>query len=286
MSGHILFPTDFSERSLGALPHALSFAKAFNSEIHALYGSDHKHDAEAYKVHSQTIKDIATNKGVTLQITNISGEDVAELIVDEAKMNPPIVAVMATHGRAPLSKWMLGSITEQVLRYIQIPVVLVTPHAEKRVWEGIRTILVGIDFSLESHHALAWASLVAQKCNARVHVMHTIESGVFASTPFEFPSLTHLVPNAETTVNEAFKNFDSNIQFSTLPDHHVAHGIAHKELIRLAGEINADMIVIGPHGSGGMKDFLIGSTTDRVVRTASCPVLVAKTAPDKGLASI
>ncbi len=279
MARHIFFPSDFGETSQAAFPVALTLAQSFQSDLVIFHGR-HPKQSEPHSSVLKPFAKLAEELGIGFQVQMTDGNDIADLALKEFTEFPPIMTVMGTHGRTPLAKWMLGSITERILRFANIPVLLVTPHSALRKWEGIKKILVGVDFSLQSHYALEWANLIAAKCSAEIHVMHIIESGVLEGTPFEFPSLKNLVPNAEATVNDAFGNFEANIHIVDSPIHHVSHGIAHRELVKVADENQIDLIVIGPHGSGGMKDLLIGSTADRVVRTSKCPVLVAKTKPD------
>ena len=54
---------------------------------------------------------------------------------------------------------------------------------------------------------------------------------------------------------------------------HLTEGVAHEEIARLAEEIGAGMIIMGTHGRSGMRHFLLGSVTERVVRTSKVPVL-------------
>ena len=278
MYDDILYPSDFSKPSRVALPVAIDLCRILELKLTAFHGKVRSAEEHEYS-DLETVNILTREAGVPFAIEYDSGDDVADLVVKRCRSKPPLLCVMGTHGRRPLAKWMMASITEQVMRHSQRPLVLVPPHVADRKWEGIRTILVGIDFSLPSRHALAWASVISRKSSATVHVMHTIESGVLTGTPFEFPSMKELIPNAQQTVMEAFKNFDSNILFPTVPHHHVATGVAHKEIVKLALTIPADLLILGPHGSGGMKDLLIGSTTDRVVRMSPCPVFIAKGAP-------
>ncbi|MDK9699704.1 MAG: universal stress protein [bacterium] len=275
---HILFPSDFGKSSQAALPVALTLAQTFQIELRAFHGipaNGDEHDFDNF----ETVQLLAEQNGLPFASTYNKGDDITAMILHQASIDPPVATVMGTHGRGPIAKWVMGSITETILKQITTPLVLVTEHAMDREWKGIKTILVGIDFSLQSRFALGWASVIAKRTDAVIHVMHTIETGQMSGTPFEFPSLSNLDQNSEETVRQAFRNFDSNIQFAALPHHHVCSGVAAKEIVRLANEISADLLIIGPHGNGGVKELLIGSTTDRVVRTANCPVMIAKSQP-------
>jgi len=60
-------------------------------------------------------------------------------------------------------------------------------------------------------------------------------------------------------------------------EHRVAEGYASEEILRLAGEMKCDLIVMGTHGRTGLRRFLVGSVADEVLRKATCPVVVQKT---------
>lgn len=276
---HILFPTDFSAHSFATLNSAVSFVKILDAELVLMYCKSSEEDFKQIKSASDSFERKLQELQIPYTFLNCLGTDAGESIIQESTSNPPLLLIMSTHGRHPLTKWMLGSITERVMRHTPTPTLLVSPHGSKHTSDAIKTILVGVDFSIESRQALNWAKFISQKCEGEIHVLHTIESGVLQGTPFEFPSLQNLVPNAEQTILEAFKNFDSNIAFPTLSHHHVTHGIASKEMVSLADKLAANLVVIGPHGSGGMKELLIGSTTDRIVRMSPCPVFIAKKSP-------
>lgn len=276
----ILFPTDFAQPSLAALPYAISFSKILDADIivmHCKTSNEDEHDFLTMK--NRFFQELESYQ-TTYQLHITQGKDPSSQIIYECEATKPTLLIMSTHGRHPLAKWMLGSITEQVMRHTPTPALLVPCNPQRQPSKEIKTILVGIDFSLPSRQALNWAKFISNQCNGEIHILHTIESGVFQGTPFEFPSLQNLVPNAEQTILEAFKNFDSNISFPTLSHHHVLTGIASKEMVTLAEKLNAHLLVIGPHGSGGMRELLLGSTTERVVRMAPCPVFIAKNSPE------
>ncbi|MCX7835062.1 MAG: universal stress protein [bacterium] len=280
MKKTILFPTDFAKPSFTALQYAISFASILNAEIQIMHcKSSNDEDTHIESMKEQFVNELQkTQTNYQFQFT--FSKDPSTQIIQACTTNNPTLLIMSTHGRHPLAKWMLGSITEQVMRHTPTPVILVPCNTKQQVPNLIKVILVGIDFSLPSRQALNWAKYISKQCDGEIHILHTIESGVFQGTPFEFPSLQNLVPNAEQTILEAFKNFDSNIPIPTLSHHHVLTGIASKEMVALAEQLNAQLLVIGPHGSGGMRELLLGSTTERVVRMSPCPVFIAKNSPE------
>jgi nucleotide-binding universal stress UspA family protein len=138
----------------------------------------------------------------------------------------------------------------------------------------IDNILVPIDFSPASMQMLDYAAALAARFYANVHLVHIYP-----------PDDAALVPGAGDLMRQTAEELFSN-QLS--PEHrekvrsfwpqncHVRSGIAYQEICELAREIHADLIVLATRGHTGLKHVLLGSTAERVVRTAPCPVLVIR----------
>jgi nucleotide-binding universal stress UspA family protein len=143
----------------------------------------------------------------------------------------------------------------------------------------IKNILVPIDFSPLSKKALQYAAPFAQKHEARITLVHVVE-------PVLYPEnyLGAIPPDAELVninrAKEARKELATLRQSeigSTMPAELFVHiGYPAEEIINIAGDEDADLIVIATHGHTGMKHVFLGSTTERVVRHAPCPVLVVR----------
>jgi nucleotide-binding universal stress UspA family protein len=141
----------------------------------------------------------------------------------------------------------------------------------------IRRILFATDFSENSKWALTYALSFAQKYDAKLYILHVIQQpsyplGMYAEISFD--AMDKFNRNiSEVTAKEmknlcevelgGFKNYESLI----------VNGIPFLEIIRAAQGKEADLIVVGTHGRTGLDHVLFGSTAEKVVRKASCPVL-------------
>ncbi len=142
-------------------------------------------------------------------------------------------------------------------------------------------IVCPVDLSEVSMGALRLAVSVADQCEASLVVMNVVEP-IVAPSDFTFGPLTtgevedRLVERSEQALKELAANLD-------LPPARVAvrveRGRASSEIVRAAQEEKADLIVIGTHGYTGVAHVLLGSTAERVIRKAPCPVLTVR-APD------
>lgn len=141
------------------------------------------------------------------------------------------------------------------------------------------TILVPTDFGEGSDAAIAYAVELAKVIGAELVVLHTYEIPVVG-----FPDGT-LVATAELTTRVlegartglagiATKLEPSGVRVRTL----VKQGDTWRTILEVADEVSAGLIVMGTHGRRGLPRALLGSVAEKVVRTASCPVLTVRAA--------
>lgn len=136
------------------------------------------------------------------------------------------------------------------------------------------------DFSERSLSALPWVRKMAETMQADVRCIYVVEEPQIYSTldmgPVAIPSVTELVRNAETRI-EAF--IKTNLKaFGSPPKASVLVGRPAEEIANYARDHEATMIIMTTHGYSGVKHLLLGSTTEGVLRHASCPVLSIRTA--------
>lgn len=141
-------------------------------------------------------------------------------------------------------------------------------------------VIVAYDFSPSSEQALARAIEVAAR--APQHVLHIVSvldphdraasGGVLGDVTYE--TADRLQEMIVESVTAAFANRPtaSEVQFFV----HARIGKPVAEILLLAAEVGADLIFIGSHGKTGLERILLGSVSERVVREAGCPVLVAR----------
>lgn len=139
----------------------------------------------------------------------------------------------------------------------------------------MKNILVPIDFSEYSEHALYMAASVASKVKAELHLVHTLNMGD-----------SHLLDEEDDAIKAApyimamEKRFSNYIKKPYLSDLKVSYSVrqksVHEEIEEVIEEVNADLIVMGSHGSKGLQEFFIGTNTQKVVRNSKVPVMVIK----------
>jgi len=295
----ILCPVDFSDQSRHALAHAAAIAQWYGSTITVLYVhpvvpiAAYAPGAPAFPPYVVTAGDrdklLASMKqfaegevssGVALAFEVVEGSAVPEIFNRAAAIRSDLI-VLGTHGRSGFDRLMLGSVTEKVLRKAACPVLSVPPkvHDGESARPVFKTILSAVDFSDSSLHALQYSMALAQEADARLTVLHVIELPADAHE-----QLPHLSPGVREYVNSVESDRGERLR-ALVPDRVRAYcnvetmittGKPYREVLRIAGEQGANLIVMGIRGRGAADLLFFGSTAQHVVREATCPVLTLR----------
>jgi len=135
--------------------------------------------------------------------------------------------------------------------------------------EGGGLIVVGVDGSPDARRALDWALSEARLRGWRCLLVHSYDYGMAASSPFVAPAFEDISAAAQATLDHEL----SAARESGLPvEGKVVFGRAAKSLIDAAHD--ADLLVVGSRGRGGLKGALLGSVSSTCVHHATCPVVV------------
>ncbi len=139
----------------------------------------------------------------------------------------------------------------------------------------VRQILVPTDFSESAHNALAHARLYAARFDAELILLHVVETLAvgYASDLFPVPMAEVFQEMAGQAESELARLAGELRAAGLRVRELVTQGKPSAEIVRVAQEQHADLIVVGTHGKGVLDHALFGSTTERVVRKAPCPVL-------------
>ena len=143
---------------------------------------------------------------------------------------------------------------------------------------NIQRILVPIDFSEHSKNALKYAIPFAQKFNASIDLIYVVEPTIYPAD-FSFGQIGF--PNVEEELRTRGSNELGNLMKKEIADKVVSRKIVRTgkpfyEINQYALEENISLIIIATHGHSGMEHILFGSTAEKVVRKAPCPVLVVR----------
>jgi len=197
------------------------------------------------------------------------GDAAGEIIRHAAELAADLI-VMGTHGRGGFDRFTLGSVAEKVLRKAPCPVLTLPPGATRRAVVEYRSILCPVDFSPSSERSVEFALSLARNGQATVTVLHVIET-----VDEDVDGRPH------ATEAEALHSLvATRVQPSDRVTELLAIGKPHREILQVANDCRADLIVIGVRGRGPVDLTLFGSTTNQVVRRAACPVLTVRSGGD------
>jgi nucleotide-binding universal stress UspA family protein len=216
------------------------------------------------------------------------GEPAAEIAELARHVGADIVA-MATHGQTGLRHLLLGSVAEQVLRELTIPLLLVRPSdvAESdppaRVARRQLNVVVPLDGSRIAEQALDRAASLPAIAGARL-VLVAVEPMVVDIGVAEIGVVPYwMLANHEAAVarlNEYLKQIAARLARAGLEvETRLAEGNPAEEILRISGSEQADLIVMATHSRGGVKRLLLGSVADKVLRGAHVPVLLMRGQP-------
>lgn len=296
-NANILVAHDFSTGSNCALDYGIEFAVENKANLHFLHvevlygpinfpGHPNKTKAQLFReaLQADIEKSIEKQGFEKSEIGSISYsilQDIAAApaIIDYAKQNKIDLVVLGTHGRRGLTRKIMGSVAEEVVRLAPCTVFTVTEHLEfVPLAERLNTIAVPFDFSNHAFLALSYAKEVASSFSATIDVIHVVEEKLHpsfykADIKPVYAEKNNLQEKIHDEIQKIYENLPSpkvDATFTILSGHPV------KELVNYTKNKAHDLIVISTHGLAGLDRAVLGSVTERVVRLATCPVITVK----------
>lgn len=279
MYDRILFPTDGSDGATAVLDHVLDVAATHSATLHVLYVADTTHQSatrvggtvvdalerEGEQLVEETAKRAAERDVPT--VTDVLQGGVSGTITAYAEEHDIDIVAMPTHGRTGLERMLLGSVTERVLRSATVPVLVFPPDAEPTSYP-YRSVLVPTDGSECASVALDHVAGTVQSEETAVHVLSVVD---IASLGIDVRSQLQ-VDALEKRAQQVVDSARSSIAASTIGA--VEHGPSvYEAILSYVDDHGVDLVVMGTHGRTGVNRYLLGSVTEKVVRTAPVPVL-------------
>jgi nucleotide-binding universal stress UspA family protein len=299
---NVLCPVDFSDCSKLALGYAFAMAKRYSARLMVQYvlaplnifyynymlpgGPDQEFDQEMQRHAGEMLKgfteEVLAGKCSCEELLSF-GKPVTE-ILKAAKREQANLLIMGTHGRSGLERFLLGSVTEKILRKAPCPVLVVRcgvkqhPGADASEFGGYRGILVPVDLTEHSARTLSHAVELATDFQATLFIVHILEQ---PSSPGIDPSYTGMLLDYWTEIqSEARRMLDelvrSCVEGKVAEEHWVAIGRPAEEILLASREKNADLIVMGAKPSWLTNLGSMGTTAHRIICHAESPVLLLR----------
>lgn len=293
MFDRILVPVDFSEHSQAALGHAASFAAAFDSELELVHVVEHVvhshtpffnrelllgeelHDKAlaAAEVSMQQLLPLVPPAGARGVRTQVLSGTLPETLVEHAERTGVGLIIASTHGRTGFSRWLMGSVSERLLRVAHCPVLVARGGSAAPA--RIERMLVAVDLSEHSRTALSVAAAVATRLGASLEVLY-----VWAAPYYDEP-LREQAGLFERIREQARAELDEFVDAAGLPPglsvaRTIVSGTPTAEIQERVQRTGVDLLVLGTHGRGGVKRWVLGSVAEATARYAGCATLVVR----------
>jgi nucleotide-binding universal stress UspA family protein len=296
----ILCPLDFSRFSHHALEQAMALARETGAEVVALHAcavapvTDVVHVGAAIPFEPARLP-VSERQAIVRELDDVIREvgagglvvtpkvverNPVDAIVETAERWPADLIVMGTHGRSGFERLLLGSVAEKVLRKAICPVLTVPRRlTSPKQALAFGRILCAVDFSGASLRALDYAAALAAYEGPGVEALHVIElfgDGISSRDvgPLDTPDFRQgLLTTTRERLHAAVLD---DLRARTTIVETVTFGKPYKEILRLADESRADLIVLGVQGRNAADLLFFGSTAQHVVRQAECPVLTIR----------
>jgi len=281
MFDRLLVPVDGSDESVRALEQAVALARTVDASIHVLTVVDVEELETAADV-DPSLEAAASMLEESLEAVDSSDLPTTtavergvpdEAIRTYAEENAIDMVVMGTHGRTGVRRFVIGSVTEKVVRLSDVPVLVV------RVTEGGPTvpfddILVPTDGSEGATAAVDAAAILALAFDATVHVVSVVDSAATTVEGGWSVMLDDLEDAAEENVEALADTFrDRGVEEVVTA---VDVGTPYRSLKDYAESEDVDLVVMGTHGRSGVERYLLGSVTEKLLRTCAAPVLAVR----------
>lgn len=289
----IVCTTDFSDFSNRAIPFGVALAREFGAKLYlchvidlssvAMYGEGFSDplmlESKITDYAHKHLQDLIGDADIAWESLTSVGHTADEIALIAKEKGADLV-VSATHGRSGLKRLILGSVTERLMRTLPCPMYIVRSlerdlAAPVMAEMKLKRILVGCDFSADSDLAVQYGISLAQEFQTELHLAHVLEPRVYKDM------LTQTAAGGDSgreglreKLTQKLKSMvpEEARQWCT-PETLLLAGHPSDELTKYAVVNDMDLIVLGVRGHSVMESLLVGSTTDRVVRQAPCPVL-------------
>ena len=279
----ILLPYDGSDGATAVLHHAGELAGWADATVHVLFVADTTRDSVTV-VEGQTVDalvregdDVVGEAERTLQSlgvdhqTDVVQGNPAPTIVEYADRYGHDLIVMPTRGREGISRHLVGSVTEKVVRLSSVPVLTARMQPDEQLSFPYENVLIPTDGSPGATRAVDHGLSLASALDATVHALSVVDD---ASLGLDVRS-TVASDAGEEAATDAIEDFASKAEAHVLPNvvRHIEHGSPVEEVLACIESNDIDVLVMGTTGRRGTDRILLGSVAEKTVRSAPVPVI-------------
>ena len=284
----IIWATDGSKESEEALNYAVFLAKRFGSEITGihvipmpeklLYKTEFQNWTIKVEENIQSKLTLIANElasqGINFQGVVLKGEPDKEVVGFAHREKADLIAI-GNRGLGLIDRILIGSTALRILRESNVPVFAVKKRGEEGTVD-IRNILVPLDIYEKVDSALNYAIDLAEAISANISVVYVFKLGAFFDE-IPFSVLEDLINNSSNKLAKRVEEIKLKRGIKLEINTEVIRGISlSTAIVDYAFNKNVDLIVINTHGRKGVKRFILGSVTEKVIQESTCAVLALK----------
>ncbi|WP_137285624.1 universal stress protein [Halorussus salinisoli] len=286
MFDDILIPTDGSDEADVAVDHGIELAKKYDATVRVLHVvnlvalgrvSDVQPAKDAGRGIVATVGDRVEDNEVPLETDVRSGIPHVE-ILKYASQNDVDLIAMGRQGQGRLEDFLIGSVTTNVVREADVPVLTVRMADNGELYCPYENILVPTDGSQTATNAADTAIELTDRYDATLHILSVIDTQPLGFDVRSEVAQDELEEDSETAIDEieaqAQKGGLSAVRTS------VEHGRPHQTIRTYVAENEIDLVVMGTHGRTAVDRLFLGSVTKRVLQTVPVPVVTVQTLED------
>ena len=285
----VLVPLDGSKLAEQILPYARLLGEAYQSPVELLSIDDAETRAAfgpSGGRGGEYLKSIAGQFPATVKVDAVVERGrPADVIVQRAKLEPGCVIAMATRGRSGLKRWLLGSVAAKVVQAAENPLLLVRASGEAEATLKGFSIIVPLDGSEFAESVLPIAVDLAKRIKTEIVLVRAYELPVTAYyRTDDYAEAKAFIPTRKELVaamsREAREYLDAKIKeirdggFERIRSE-IVEGPAAEQIIDLA-RTSGGLIAMCTHGRSGVKRWVLGSVTEKIVHHAASPMLIVR----------
>jgi len=282
MFDDVLVPTDGSACARAAVGYAGDLADRYGARVHVLCVADSRtFDSAPHRERMENEREAVAERARTeLSEGGIAVDHAVrvgvpyEAILDYAAEADVDLVVMGTHGRTGVERYLLGSVTEKVVRLSDAPVLTVKSEDDGGVTYPYTDVLVPTDGSEGAEAAIDPAVDVARTYDARVHALSVIDTMAMGVDVRSAAILDALEESARSAV-ESVEAHAARASVSAV-ETEVRHGNPYRAIRSYVDDHDVDLVVMGTHGRSGVERYLLGSVAEKTVRTSPVPVMTVR----------
>ncbi|ADE04896.1 universal stress protein [Haloferax volcanii] len=296
MFDQLLFPTDGSDGADAVLDHVVDMAAAHDATLHLLHvappeperrpsltggsegdgaGDDpserRRSDGERF------VSDAAAraSQSDVTAVTSVERGEPYQVITEYAAEQGADLVVMPTHGRTGLSRLLLGSTTERVVRRSDVPVLTVRPDAATDLAYPYADVLTPTDGSACATAAVTFGSELAAATDAALHAVSVVNVAAFGAD-IRGPLLLDELEERASDAVDAASDTAAAAGVETIRKSVGRDVSIHDGILAYIDEYDVDIVVMGTHGHTGFDRYMLGSVAEKLVRSSPVPVVTVR----------